>query len=99
MLFFIFICSPQDARPCTPVAAALQVQESVFELMFHLDAAEDQLDFQTIYGSSKQGWMSGDWKKPATDISYLLDTLITEYVPPLLFFTWIFFYTLLLYIT
>ena len=55
-------------------------QEKVFDLMFSLGATEDQLDFPTAFGSSKQGWMSEDWRKPTTDITYLLD-LILKYIP------------------
>ena len=46
--------------------------------MFNLDASEEQLDFQTIYGSSKNGWMSTDWKKPTNNINILLETIITH---------------------
>jgi GTP-binding protein len=49
--------------------------------MFSLDATEEQLDFPTVYGSSKLGWMGPDWKNPTEDISYLLDTIIS-YIPP-----------------
>ena len=59
-----------------------EVQEEVFELMFNLGANEDQLDFKTIYGSAKQGWMSTDWKKPTSDISALLDTILAEIPAP-----------------
>ena len=52
----------------------------VFDLMFNLDATEEQLDFPTIYGSAKQGWMSDDWQKPTEDITALLDAII-EYIP------------------
>ena len=53
-----------------------------FELMFNLDASEEQLNFATVFGSSKYGWMSGDWKKPETDIKFLLDTILTEIPEP-----------------
>ena len=56
------------------------VQEEVFDLMFSLGATEDQLDFRTVYGSAKQGWMSLDWRKPTTDITPLLDTIL-EVIP------------------
>jgi GTP-binding protein len=56
------------------------VHEQVFELMFALDATEDQLDFPTFYGSAKQGWMSKDWKTPATDINALIEGVI-EHIP------------------
>ena len=52
----------------------------VFDLMCSLDATEDQLDFPTIYGSAKQGWMSTDWRKPTDNIQPLLDAII-EYIP------------------
>ena len=52
----------------------------VFELMFNLDSTEEQLDFPTIYGSSKNGWMGPDWKTPTNDITYLMDKIL-EYIP------------------
>ena len=52
----------------------------VFDLMFSLDATEDQLDFPVVYGSAKQGWMSLDWKKQTEDLTALLD-MIVEYIP------------------
>ena len=58
-----------------------EVHEKVFDLMFELDADEDQLDFPTIYGSAKNGWMSEDWKNPTTSITPLLDKIL-EYYPP-----------------
>lgn len=57
-----------------------EVHEMVFDLMFSLDASEEQLDFPTIYGSAKQGWMSDDWNKPTTDITALLDAIV-EHIP------------------
>ncbi len=57
-----------------------EVQEMVFDLMFSLDATEEQLDFPTIYGSAKQNWMSTDWRKPTDNITPLLDAII-EYIP------------------
>lgn len=63
-------CNPEDAN------------ERAFELMFSLDATEDQLNFPTVYGSSKQGWMGADWKEPTSDITYLLDTIIDYFKPP-----------------
>ncbi len=56
------------------------VQESVFDLMFNLDASEEQLNFPTVFGSSKEGWMSEDWQKPTKDITFLLDSII-EHIP------------------
>jgi GTP-binding protein len=52
----------------------------VFDLMYNLNATEDQLDFPVVYGSAKQGWMGEDWKTPTTDITYLLDKII-EVIP------------------
>lgn len=74
----IVVVNKVDKENCRPD----EVQQDIFELMFNLDASDDQLDFQTVFGSSKQGWMSGDWKKPATDITYLLDTILTQIPPP-----------------
>lgn len=70
----VVVINKVDKPNCRPE----EVNEEVFELMFSLDATEDQLDFKTVYGSSKQGWMSSDWRKPTKDISYLLDTIINE---------------------
>ena len=67
-----------DKPNCRPS----EVQEMVFELMFSLEASEEQLDFQTIYGSAKQGWMSKDWKTPKEDILDLLDTIVEEIPDP-----------------
>ncbi len=61
-----------DKENCTPDI----VHEQVFDLMFNLDATEEQLDFVTLYGSSKQGWMSTDWKNITSDITPLLDAVI-----------------------
>lgn len=72
----IVVINKVDKPNCRPS----EVQEMVFDLMFSLDATEDQLDFPTIYGSAKQGWMSDDWQKPTQDIYTLLDAII-EYIP------------------
>lgn len=72
----IVVINKVDKENCTPD----EVHEKVFDLMFHLDATEDQLDFPTIYGSAKNGWMSTDYKKPTTDVSALLDCII-EHIP------------------
>ena len=72
----IVVINKVDKPNCTPE----EVYEDVFDLMFSLNATEDQLDFPVVYGSSKQGWMSEDWQKPATDVSYLLD-MILKYIP------------------
>ena len=73
----IVIVNKVDKPNCRPD----EVHEAVFDLMFNLEANEDQLDFQTVFGSSKQGWMGADWKNPTTDISYLLDVIL-ESIPP-----------------
>jgi GTP-binding protein len=73
----IVIINKVDKENCRPD----EVHEAVFDLMFNLGASEDQLDFPTLYGSSKQGWMSTDWKKPTTDIIPLLDVIIKN-IPP-----------------
>ena len=72
----IVVSNKVDKLNCRPD----EVQEAVFDLMCNLNASEDQLDFQTIYGSAKNGWMSTDWKKPTTDITALMDAII-EYIP------------------
>lgn len=72
----IVVINKVDKPNCRPG----EVQEMVFDLMFSLDATEDQLDFPTIYGSAKQGWMSTDWKEPKEDIFSLLDAII-EHIP------------------
>ena len=68
----IVVINKVDKPNCRPD----EVQEEVFDLMFNLNATEEQLDFTTVYGSAKQGWMSLDWKKPTTDITALLDTIL-----------------------
>jgi GTP-binding protein len=72
----IVVINKVDKPNCDPEA----VHEAVFDLMYHLEASEDQLDFPVVYGSSKDGWMSADWQKPTTDISYLLDTIL-DHIP------------------
>ncbi len=72
----IVVINKVDKDNCTPDIA----QEKVFDLMFSLEATEDQLDFPTVFGSSKAGWMSADWKQPTTDVTYLLDTIL-EHIP------------------
>ena len=72
----IVVINKVDKPNCNPELA----QEAVFELMFNLGATDDQLDFPTVYGSAKQGWMGPDWKTPTNDISYLLDQII-EHIP------------------
>ena len=72
----VVVINKVDKPNCRPD----EVQEMVFDLMFNLDATEDQLDFPTLYGSAKQGWMSTDWKKPAEDITAVLDAIV-KYIP------------------
>ncbi|PXX95710.1 translational GTPase TypA [Marinifilum breve] len=72
----VVVVNKVDKPNCRPE----EVQEQVFELMFNLEATEEQLDFPTIYGSAKEGWMSKDWKKPTNDITAILDAII-EYIP------------------
>ena len=68
----IVVVNKVDKENCTPDL----VHEKVFDLMFALDASEDQLDFATIYGSAKNGWMSTDWQEPKENIIDLLDAVI-----------------------
>ena len=71
----IVVINKVDKPNCRPD----EVQEAVFDLMFNLGASEDQLDFPTVFGSSKEGWMSADWKKPTDDVSHLLDMIVEAY--------------------
>lgn len=73
----LLVINKVDKDNCTPE----EVHEKVFDLMFELDASDEQLEFETVYGSAKNGWMSRDWRKPTTSIDTLLDTII-EYFPP-----------------
>lgn len=68
----VLVINKVDKPNCRPD----EVHDQVFDLFFNLDATEEQLDFKTVYGSSKQGWMGPDWKNPTSDITYLLDTVI-----------------------
>ena len=72
----IVVINKVDKPNCRPD----EVQEEVFDLMCALDANDDQLDFKTIFGSAKQGWMSQDWKTPTSDITPLLDAIL-EVIP------------------
>jgi len=74
----IVVVNKVDKDNCRPD----EVQQDVYELMFNLNASDDQLDFATVFGSSKYGWMSSDWRKPSTDIKYLLDTILKEIPGP-----------------
>ena len=72
----IVVINKVDKPNCRPD----EVQEEVFDLMYSLDATEEQLDFPTVYGSAKQNWMSDDWKTPTDNIAALLDAII-KYIP------------------
>lgn len=72
----IVVINKVDKPNCRPE----EVHDNVFDLFFNLEATEEQLDFPTVYGSSKQGWMGPDYKTPTTDITYLLDTIL-ENIP------------------
>ena len=72
----IVVINKVDKLNCRPD----EVQEEVFDLMCNLNATDDQLDFQTLYGSAKQGWMSTDWRKPTNDLTDLMDAIL-EYIP------------------
>ena len=74
----IVVVNKVDKPNCDPEGA----NEAVFDLMCNLNASEDQLDFKTVYGSSKQGWMGPDWKTPTNDFAYLLDTILEEIPAP-----------------
>jgi len=74
----LVVINKVDKENCTPE----EVHEKVFDLMFQLDANEEQLDFATIYGSAKNGWMSTDWKKPTDSIEPLLEEIL-NYFPPI----------------
>ena len=73
----LLVINKVDKENCTPE----EVHEKVFDLMFELDANDEQLDFATIYGSAKNGWMSTDWKTPTDTITPLLDEIL-NYFPP-----------------
>src|SRR5690606_20935864 len=72
----IVVINKVDKKNCTPD----EVHEQVFELMYQLDATEDQLNFPTFYGSAKNNWMNTDWKNPSDTITPLLDGII-EHIP------------------
>ena len=73
----LVVINKVDKENCRPE----EVQEKVFDLMFNLDASEEQLDFPTIYGSAKLGWMDSDYKTPNDNIFPLLDAVI-DFIPP-----------------
>ncbi|MCM1319946.1 MAG: translational GTPase TypA [Muribaculaceae bacterium] len=72
----VVVINKVDKPNCRPD----EVQEMVFDLMYNLGATEEQLDFPTIYGSAKQGWMSDDWRKPTDNIVPVLDAIV-KYIP------------------
>ncbi|MDE5972403.1 MAG: translational GTPase TypA [Muribaculaceae bacterium] len=74
----VVVINKVDKPNCRPD----EVQDMVFDLMFSLDATEDQLDFTTIFGSAKQGWMSTDWQNPTDNILPLLDAIIEQIPEP-----------------
>ena len=74
----IVVINKVDKENCRPD----EVHEQIFDLFFNLNATEEQLDFPTLYGSSKHGWMSVDWKKPTEDISALLEAIVKHIPPP-----------------
>ncbi|PLX06328.1 MAG: translational GTPase TypA [Marinilabiliales bacterium] len=73
----IVVVNKVDKPNCNPELA----QEKVFDLMFSLDATEDQLDFPTVYGSAKQAWMGPEFDKPTNDVSHLLDVILDTIKP------------------
>src|SRR5699024_9982851 len=74
----IGVVNKVDKENCRPDEA----YENVFDLFYNLGATEEQLDFPVLYGSSKQGWMSSDWKKPTEDFSELLEAIIAHIPAP-----------------
>jgi GTP-binding protein len=72
----IVVINKVDKQNCTPDL----VHEQVFDLMFALDATEEQLDFPVVFGSAKQNWMSADWKDKTENITFLLDQIV-EHIP------------------
>ena len=74
----VVVINKVDKPNCRPE----EVYEMVFDLMCHLDATEEQLDFPVIYGSAKTGWMGADWSTPTEDITYLLDAILTHIPAP-----------------
>lgn len=75
----IVIINKVDKPNCRPD----EVHDAVFELFFNLDATEEQLEFKTVFGSSKMGWMGPDYKNPTDGFEYLLDTIVSEIPAPL----------------
>src|SRR5690606_6510323 len=74
----IVVVNKVDKEICRPD----EVYEQVFDLFFNLGANEEQLDFPVLYGSSKQGWMSPDWKQPSEDFTDLLEAIVSHIPAP-----------------
>lgn len=74
----IVVINKVDKPNCNPSLT----NDAVWELMFNLGATDEQLDYPIVYGSSKQGWMSADWRKPTDNVMYLLDKILEYFVPP-----------------
>ena len=74
----IVVVNKVDKQNCTPDI----VHEQVFDLMFALEANDNQLDFPVVFGSARNNWMSSDWNKQTEDITYLLDQIILHIPPP-----------------
>ena len=74
----IVVINKVDKPNCRPE----EVHEMIFDLMFNLNASEEQLNFHTVYGSAKEGWMSDNWTKKTQDITVLLDSIIDHIPPP-----------------
>ena len=74
----IVVVNKVDKDNCRPD----EVNEEVFDLMFNLDANEEQLEFKTVYGSAKMGWMGPDWNQPTEDVTHLLDVVLDEVPEP-----------------
>ncbi len=74
----LVVINKVDKLNCRPE----EVNDQVFELMFNLNANDDQLNFKTVYGCAKQGWMSLDWRKPTADLTTLMDLIISEIPGP-----------------
>jgi GTP-binding protein len=74
----ILVVNKVDKDNCRPD----DVQQDIFDLMFNLDASDDQLNFETVFGSSKLGWMGKGWRNPTKDITYLLDTILEQIPEP-----------------
>ena len=74
----VVVVNKVDKPNCRPE----EVYEMVFDLMFSLNATEEQLDFPVVYGSAKNGWMSADWNTPTSDITYLFDTILEKIPAP-----------------